>query len=174
MDQPAVKCSKHRPSYFTPKIKFTDDENARLVDAVARLGTLDWHAVAQEVQTRNARQCRERWTNYLDPAVALQKPWTVEEDNLLRAQYAEIGARWKTLASFFPDRSTNNVKCRFISLERKGRRKNRANARNKDKGVPQATPLSDTSETDPLSFLDKIKEDYAFGPISGLDFWTDY
>jgi hypothetical protein len=161
MEQPVVKCSKHRPSYFTQKIKFTDEENRLLADAVAKFGTQDWHAVAKEVQTRNPRQCRERWTNYLDPQIALKRPWTPEEDELLRARYAEIGAKWKTLASFFPERSTNNVKGRFISLKRNGRRKRRGTTGNRRIAFqPPAIP--------PDSF------EAAFAFTSDLDLWGDY
>ena len=118
------KYSKHRPSYFTPKIKFTQEEDQILRDAVEKLGTSDWRAVAFHLPNRNPRQCRERWNNYVNPQVSVARPWTPEEDQLLEEKYAELGGKWQTLASFFANRSTNNVKNRFVMLQRhkKGRK----------------------------------------------------
>jgi hypothetical protein len=115
--------SKHRPSYFTPKIKFTPAEDDELRQAVASLGIGAWRKIAERVGSRNPRQCRERWKNYLDPQirVASALPWTEEDDALLRQKYSEIGGKWNSLASFFPGRSTNNVKnrCRCLHRSRK-------------------------------------------------------
>ncbi|OHS94208.1 Myb-like DNA-binding domain containing protein [Tritrichomonas foetus] len=116
--------SKHRPSYFTPKIKFTPHEDQLLLQAVSQFGSSDWHVVAAKVPGRNARQCRERWNNYVNPAI-VASPWTKEEDQLLLAKYEELGPRWHTIASFFSTRSTNNIKNRFFTLQRHNRRKNR-------------------------------------------------
>ncbi|OHT16170.1 hypothetical protein TRFO_41994 [Tritrichomonas foetus] len=118
-----VKRSKHRPSYFTPKIKFTPYEDELLLHAVSTLGPSDWHAVSACVPGRNARQCRERWNNYINPEL-VAAPWTPEEDALLLEKYEELGPRWHTIASIFATRSTNNVKNRFVTLKRRQNKKN--------------------------------------------------
>lgn len=113
-----LKVSKHRPSYFTPKIKFSPQEDMILLQAVTSFGTSDWHVIATALPGRNARQCRERWNNYVNPALS-NSIWTPEEDHFLLAKYQEIGPRWQTIASFFGVRSTNSVKNRYITLQRR-------------------------------------------------------
>jgi hypothetical protein len=114
--------SKHRPGYFTPKIKFTTQEDNHLRELVARFGTSDWRRIASAMGTRNPRQCRERWRNYVNPQVAEPPDWTEEEDTRLEVAYAAVGARWMALASYFPGRSMVNVKNRVLVLKRRGQR----------------------------------------------------
>lgn len=126
-----TKVSKHRPSYFTPKIKFSPSEDMMLLHAVQSLGTGDWHIIASRVPGRNARQCRERWNNYVNPAL-ISAPWTAEEDRFLLEKYKELGPRWRTIASYFVSRSTNSIKNRFTILQRRQKKKNR---KSKDKKI---------------------------------------
>jgi hypothetical protein len=67
------------------------------------------------------RQCRERWTNYLNPTIG-NIEWTPAEDQLLEEKYARIGAKWQVIAAEFPTRSKNNVKNRWYRLQRITRR----------------------------------------------------
>jgi hypothetical protein len=98
-----------RPVRGQFKVKFTSDEDARLRMLVERFGTKDWSAIAREMPNRDARQCRERWTNYANPAL-IHLPWTFEEDALLDSKFQEYGTRWQVIALFFPDRSRNQIK----------------------------------------------------------------
>jgi hypothetical protein len=111
--------SKHRPHHFTPKVKFTAAEDELLRALVQRYGPGDWRSISSYIGSRNPRQCRERWQNYLDPRVSDPCVWSSEEDARLLATFAEIGTQWSTLASYFPGRSTNNVKNRFVALQRR-------------------------------------------------------
>jgi hypothetical protein len=49
------------------KTKFTPEEDGTLTHLVTHYGTSNWKGIASLMGTRNARQCRERWNNYLDP-----------------------------------------------------------------------------------------------------------
>lgn len=122
--------SKHRPSYFTPKIKFTPDEDVLLLNAVKSLGVGDWHVIASRIPGRNPRQCRERWNNYVNPSL-ISSPWTTKEDEFLLEKYQELGPHWHTIASYFTSRSTNSIKNRFIILQRRQKRK--GNHKTKDR-----------------------------------------
>jgi hypothetical protein len=100
------------------KAKFTRQEDIRLSMAVQKHHSADWKAIALEMQGRSARQCRERWTNYLNP-VFVQARWTEPEDALLDEKFAELGAKWKAIAQFFPNRSENSIKSHWFVRKRR-------------------------------------------------------
>jgi hypothetical protein len=90
-------------------LKFTAGEDMHLREVVEQCGTKDWSEVASYMWGRNARQCRERWANYVNPMLA-DVAWTQAEDDLLDEKFAQIGTKWKTIATFFPLRSKNQIK----------------------------------------------------------------
>jgi hypothetical protein len=168
---------------FVPKYKFDAHEDLLLLEAVNRLGTSDWCAISAAVPGRNARQCRERWTNYVNPAL-VSGTWTEADDELLMRKYNELGAKWHVITSFFDRRSKNSIKNRFFALRR------RQEARRANSGPPshpgdrplriplrdsksavqtppakEATPPDVEEEMrteDPLAFLDQLQESYPF------------
>jgi hypothetical protein len=99
------------------KAKFTPEEDARLREVVERCGTSDWSVVAREMFDRKPRQCRERWNNYVNPVI-VNSAWTLAEDQLLETKFNELGARWKEIAQFFPTRSKNQVKYRWMTKQK--------------------------------------------------------
>jgi hypothetical protein len=64
---------------------------------------------------RSARQCRDRWTNYLAPTLSLD-PWTPEEDALIIRKVAECGTKWAAIAKEIPRRSDNAIKNRWYTV----------------------------------------------------------
>jgi hypothetical protein len=106
-----------------PKTKFSPDEDTVLTVAVQQLGTSDWQRIAEAVSGRNARQCRDRWLNYLSPDVG-NGPWTSEDDQLLLSKYEQFGPAWRRIASFFePGRTEINVKSRWLRIQRQNRKR---------------------------------------------------
>jgi hypothetical protein len=103
------------------KARFTQQEDSKLSEVVQELGTRDWQQVARQIPGRNARQCRERWLNYLSPDVR-NGPWTPAEEQLLLEKYAEFGPAWKRIATFFPTRTDINVKSRWQLMQRHRRK----------------------------------------------------
>jgi hypothetical protein len=100
-----------------PKTKFTQQEDSELRKVVGELGTNDWQQVSLQMPGRNARQCRDRWLNYLSPDVT-NGPWTPAEEQLLMDKYDEFGATWKHIAMFFPTRTDINIKSRWQLMQR--------------------------------------------------------
>jgi hypothetical protein len=101
-----------------PKSKFQPWEDIRLVEVVQTHGSTNWHVIAAHLPGRTARQCRERWANYINPAL-LKTEWTQAEDDILLRAYREVGPKWFVIASFLPGRGKNNVKSRYFVLQRR-------------------------------------------------------
>jgi hypothetical protein len=101
--------------------KFTQQEDDQLRELVAELGENNWADVSVRLGTRSARQCRERYRNYLSPNL-LNGQWTEAEDTLLIEKHGEFGAKWSTIVSFFPTRSEVNIKNRWTQLSNKSNR----------------------------------------------------
>ena len=73
-----------------------------------------WEKVAQDLPDRTARQCRDRWLNYLSPNIR-KDPWLWSEDKLLVAKINEMGTHWSNIAKYFVGRSDNHIKNRWYS-----------------------------------------------------------
>ena len=111
MNQNPIKCAEKPHS----KHKFTEEEDKRLRQIVAELGEFNWKRISEEMGTRNYRQCRERWKNYLSPNVK-KDPWTKEEDSLLMSLYETYGSQWTLMAKHFQNRTDVNLKNRWVVL----------------------------------------------------------
>lgn len=101
-----------------PKPKFTAEEDAELIQIVQKQGSKGWAKIAKKLKTKSAKQCRERWTNYLNPTLSFEA-WTKEDDDLLVDKFQEFGTQWRILRSYFPNRSVNNIRNRVIQLKKR-------------------------------------------------------
>jgi hypothetical protein len=141
------------------KAKFDAAEDKLLFDAVRRLGTTNWRRIARLLPGRNARQCRERWNNYLSPEL-VNGEWSRAEEETLWNKYVEVGPHWVAIAKLFPGRSKNSVRNRFLHLQRQ---RNRANPKRSEAEQPK-------TEEDPFHFMDAVHPDHQFvWEASGLD-----
>jgi hypothetical protein len=95
--------------------KFLKAEDDLLVKLVEQFGDKGWMTIAQYMKRRTARQCRERYKNYLSPAVS-NRPWSEAEDELLTQKVAEYGQKWSLIAGSFDSRSDVNVKNRWSAI----------------------------------------------------------
>jgi hypothetical protein len=94
------------------KRKFTPDEDLTLRTLVERCGTKSWEDIAKEMPGRTARQCRDRYNNYLLGSLVMS-PWTPEEDAIIVERYRQIGPKWVAIARQLHGRSGNHVKNRW-------------------------------------------------------------
>jgi hypothetical protein len=99
------------------KAKWTPEEDEQLRMAIRICGTDSWNRVADRVQTRTGKQCRERWIAQLAPTVS-KEGWLPEEDVLLMQAHAQAGNRWTTIALSLPGRSSLSIKNRWHWLMR--------------------------------------------------------
>lgn len=98
--------------------KFTKEEDQKLLNLVNQYGKNCWSFVAQNMDGLTARQCRERYQDYLSPGIR-NEVWTFEEDQLLQQKVAEYGQRWTTIAKFFNSRTDVNIKNHWTILSQR-------------------------------------------------------
>jgi hypothetical protein len=133
------------------KCKFTPAEDLRLLEVVDHCGCKDWSIVARHMFPRNARQCRERWTNYINP-VLVNQPWTQAEEDLLGEKFAEYGRKWQSIAAYFPNRSKNQVKNHWISRQKRLHQPVLASeTKTSDKAPPPADKACPPAQSQPRS-----------------------
>ena len=106
MNNPVHKTAK--------KCKFSQEEDKKLVQVVQKLGPKRWKVIASFIDGKTARQCRDRYTNYLRPDLNFDR-WTAEEDLLLIQKYYELGPKWSIISNYFHGRSISSLKNRWHS-----------------------------------------------------------
>ena len=98
--------------------KFTPSEDRKLLQLVDQYGDkCNWNIIANEMENKSARQCRDRWTQFLQPNIS-KAPFTYEEDKLLIEQIRNFGTAWRKICPFFKNRSSTQLKNRYTSLKR--------------------------------------------------------
>lgn len=102
----------------TKRTKFSKEDDEKLIALIRSQDTINWDSIALYMGNKNARQCRDRWNGYLNPAVE-HGPWTKEEDSKLVSLLAEYGRSWTKISSYFPNRTDSQLKNRYNQLLRK-------------------------------------------------------
>ena len=102
-------------TFAPPRAKFTAAEDALIVDVASKMTEVDWKTVAEILGTRTARQCRERYRNYLSPDVC-NKDWTPSDDKLLEEQFQIYGPQWAKIRNSFSGKSCVNIKNRWAKI----------------------------------------------------------
>jgi hypothetical protein len=72
----------------------------------------DWKQIADMVPGRTARQCRDRYRNYLTDQ-RFPREWAEAEDQTIIEAYRRVGSRWSIIANFLPGRKPIDVKNRW-------------------------------------------------------------
>ena len=98
--------------------RFTEEEDNKLRDLVQKYGENQWLMISSRMGTRNSRQCKDRWLQYLSPKSNLT-PWTPEEEELLLKLSEQYKGKWLEITKMFPGRSYNQVKNKWKTLERR-------------------------------------------------------
>ena len=94
------------------------EELMTLVDSNAA----DWRAISQYIPGRNAKQCRERWQNHLDPSLN-KSPYMVFEDAVIVDLQSRLGNKWSVIRKHLPGRTEDSVKLRWKSLHENVRKR---------------------------------------------------
>ena len=100
------------------KMKWKPEEDRLLCEIVAWRGASKWDKIAEYIQGRTGKQCRERWITTLSPQL-IKSEWSREEDELLLQMHSKLGNQWATIVRLLPGRSAIAAKNRFKSLAKK-------------------------------------------------------
>lgn len=100
----------------TRKGPWSPTEDARISLAKQACGD-DWWRIRAHIPTRTDAQCREKWTNVLDPNISHAK-WTEDEDKLLTQTVLAFGiGSWSRIAATIPWRTDNQCLRRWQALQ---------------------------------------------------------
>ncbi|KAB5593425.1 Myb-like DNA-binding domain containing protein [Ceratobasidium theobromae] len=113
------QCSFRYTKSLCPTIKkgkWTKEEDEALRRGVTAFGRT-WTKVQEYVQGRTDAQCRERWSNMLDPSLKTG-PWDEEEDKIL-LDAASRKLPWSKIAALLPGRTDSRM---LIKREQEQRR----------------------------------------------------
>ncbi|KAK8845121.1 hypothetical protein M9Y10_021302 [Tritrichomonas musculus] len=103
---------KFHHNYSKQRVPFSVDEDNKLKKLVEKYGKQNWNSISSFMSNRTAKQCRDRYCNYLNPGI-FHGEWANEEDELLIKLFNEKGPKWSCIQKFFPYRSTNSIKNRW-------------------------------------------------------------
>jgi hypothetical protein len=91
------------------------EEDTKLIEAVKKHGK-KWLAVAAMVPGRTDKQCRNRWTQVIDPVAAAAKTkgiWKLEEDTKLTEAVKKYGQKWVAVAAMVAGRTDDQCRKRW-------------------------------------------------------------
>ena len=105
-----------KPPDLTKKRKRFSAEEDRLLKALVDGNRQkSWDQIAREIPGRTARQCRDRYNNYLFKEIS-GASWKPTEDEIILKMHKEIGPKWSLIAKQLVGRSGNNVKNRWYKF----------------------------------------------------------
>ena len=150
------------------RILFTKEEDEKIISLVKIFGKNQWPVIAQFMEGRTAKQCRDRYSNYLVPGY-FQGEWS-KEDNLLIEIHNKVGSKWSYIKNYFPNRSANNIKNRWYYFLSKKTQNPINNIQSTNKNNDEQEVTNDTSTSyDDIFDYQVISENEQYEQLYGLN-----
>lgn len=74
--------------------------------------------IHHNVRVRTGKQCKERWSNHLNPEIN-RGEWNPKEELLLLELHRSLGNKWCVISKELPTRTESNIKNKIKSLVNK-------------------------------------------------------
>eukprot|EP00826_Nyctotherus_ovalis_P065869 TRINITY_DN9699_c0_g1_i6.p1 TRINITY_DN9699_c0_g1~~TRINITY_DN9699_c0_g1_i6.p1 ORF type:complete len:382 (-),score=75.82 TRINITY_DN9699_c0_g1_i6:232-1377(-) len=107
-----------------PRQMWVAKEDQLLLETLKIPAKMTWNQIAETMTrrdpetTKTGKQCRERFRNYLDPAI-LEKPWTKNEKTLFILLHRHYQNHWGEIAKYYMGRSDISIKNLFYAYMRR-------------------------------------------------------
>lgn len=115
INKSSIQCYS-RYKQIKPGLKkgpWTEEEDRQVKELVEIHGQ-HWSLISNIIKSRNGKQIRDRYLNYIDPFTK-HNEFTEDEDELIKKLYIKHGSRWSYIASHCNGRTGDLVKNRFYS-----------------------------------------------------------
>ncbi|KAL7252573.1 hypothetical protein ACSBR1_007187 [Camellia fascicularis] len=149
--------------------QWAPEEDRLLVQLVKEYGEKKWSHIAQMLNGRMGKQCRERWHIHLRPDIK-KDIWSEEEEMKLIEVHRQLGSKWAAIAREMPGRTENTIKNHWNATKR------RRISKRKDSTVTdgQESPSSDSNlqivDNTDLEEDNKDKKDPTFNSDKAVDY----